>query len=190
MPCFMFDSFNFIGISDYDTCIAEIATQGSKAWDSDKDRVFWLGACTHPNRGRVHDIVATRPDLFEIRMMSWNHNTVNESSFVSHPAHAKYSTLLDIEGAGYSGRLKLLAFANRPLIVLDRDHWDWAASILKPDEHYILGARDGSDLISIAERIRDDRAAADAMAARCAAFAQANLTRAKAIEQTARIMLD
>ena len=58
-----------------------------------------------------------------------------------------YSILIDIEGRGYSGRLKYLLWSHRPLLIVDRPHKEYFFEYLKEWEHFIPVKRDLSDLI-------------------------------------------
>jgi len=58
-----------------------------------------------------------------------------------------YSILIDIEGNGYSGRLKYLLWSHRPVIIVDRPHKEYFFEFLEEWKHYIPVKRDLSDLI-------------------------------------------
>ena len=58
-----------------------------------------------------------------------------------------YSILIDVEGGGYSARLKYLLFSNKPLIIVDRPYKEFFFEYLIPYIHYIPVKRDLSDLI-------------------------------------------
>jgi hypothetical protein len=54
---------------------------------------------------------------------------------------------MDIEGNGYSGRLKHLLWSHRPLLIVDRPYKEFFFEFLKEWEHYIPVKRDLSDLV-------------------------------------------
>ena len=58
-----------------------------------------------------------------------------------------YKILIDIEGAGYSGRLKFLMWSKRPLIIIDREYKEWFFDFMIPWIHYIPVKHDLSDLV-------------------------------------------
>lgn len=58
-----------------------------------------------------------------------------------------YSILLDIEGGGYSARLKYLLLSNKPLLIVNRPYKEFFFKNLQEYVHYIPVKRDLSDLI-------------------------------------------
>ena len=60
----------------------------------------------------------------EIMSMKWTSSDnikLNSTKYISTPELVRrYSILIDIEGAGYSGRVKHLLWSHRPLIIVDR----------------------------------------------------------------------
>ena len=74
-------------------------------------------------------------ELFDIFHMFWipSINTQsNSSQYISTPELVKkYSILIDIEGNGYSGRLKHLLWSHRPILLVDRPHKEYFFEFLK-----------------------------------------------------------
>ena len=70
------------------------------------------------------------------------------AAFVSLAGHCRYRYLIDLEGAGYSGWLKLLLFAGRPLFIQTRWRREFFFDGLVPFKHYIPVKQDLSDLSS------------------------------------------
>ena len=72
-------------------------------------------------RQKLLEIGDNNKELFDILDMHWIHsgNTkLNSSRYISTPELVeKYSILIDIEGNGYSGRLKHLLWSHRPLLL-------------------------------------------------------------------------
>lgn len=109
-------------------------------------RVVWLGVITHPNR-RVFLERCRLPDLadrVDAREVIWSNPY---RPLLSLPDHADYKYLIDIEGAGWSARIKYLLCAGRPTFITERPFWDWVTWDLVPWKHYIPVARDCSDLL-------------------------------------------
>jgi glycosyltransferase involved in cell wall biosynthesis len=72
---------------------------------------------------------------------------LNSNKYISTPDLVKrYSILIDIEGNGYSGRLKHLLWSHRPVILVDRPHKEYFFRHLREWKHYIPVKRDLSDL--------------------------------------------
>lgn len=83
--------------------------------------------------------------------MKWSHSgkpQQNSTKYISLPELVSmYSILIDIEGNGYSGRLKYLLWSHRPVIIIDRPHKEFFFKYLKEWEYYIPVKQDLSDLI-------------------------------------------
>ena len=90
-------------------------------------------------------------ELFDFYSMSWsksNNIMLNSTKYISTPDLVKkYSILIDIEGNGYSGRLKYLLWSHRPVLLVDRPHKEFFFEFLKEWVHFIPVKRDLSDLI-------------------------------------------
>jgi hypothetical protein len=64
---------------------------------------------------------------------------------------ARWGLLLDVEGNGWSARMKLLLHSGRPVFVQDRPWREWFWPQLRPMEHYIPVRRDLGDLCTQVE---------------------------------------
>ena len=121
------------------------------------NRVFWIGANTHPIRARLIDISFTHRKVLEAKMIKWqptaNGKIVCHPRFVSLQDHANYKYLIDCPGNGYSGRLKWLLATGRPTFIVERDiveHWHDA---MIPWVHYVPVAGDLSDIFTAYEKL-------------------------------------
>jgi hypothetical protein len=84
--------------------------------------------------------------------MNWikvnNQIKLNATKYISFEDLVKtYSILIDIEGNGYSGRLKYLLWSHRPILLVDRPHKEYFFEFLEEWKHYIPVKRDLSDLV-------------------------------------------
>jgi hypothetical protein len=95
----------------------------------------------------------------------------------------KYSALLDIGGAGYSGRLKFLLFSNRPLLLVDREYVEYFHDDLVPFEHYIPVKIDLSDLLEKHDWILNNQTHSLKIAQKAKEFAIKNFTKDKILER-------
>lgn len=86
----------------------------------------------------------------------------------------KYRWLLDIGGAGWSGRTKFLLFSGRPLLMVDRRYIEYFTDDLKPWEHYIPVREDLSDLVNKHEWLKHNDGEALKIAARAKEYALKN----------------
>ena len=182
VPDFNFHRWAEAGVDDYEDTCAALAAAGEKP--AATDRAGWIGAPSHATRRRLAEIGDSRRDLFSITLMTWQPETQTTgrhgaSSFVSLPELvATYAWLVDVEGAGYSGRLKFLLFSKRCVLLADRPQKEWFHGDLAPWTHYVPVRRDLSDLVEKAAWCRAHPAAAAAVGAAAARFAAARLTRA------------
>ena len=150
VPDFNFHSWPQVGINDYEKFVKEIDNAGLKNYEINK--VGWIGNTnTNIMRKKLLKIGDNNKELFDILDMYWMHSRniqLNSSKYISTPDLVqKYSILIDIEGNGYSGRLKHLLWSHRPLLLVDRPHKEFFFEFLKEWEHYIPVKRDLSDLI-------------------------------------------
>ena len=150
VPDFNFHSWPQVGINDYEKFVKEIDNAGLNKYEINK--VGWIGnKNTNIMRKKLLEIGNNNKELFDIFDMFWiksENARLNSSKYISTPELVrKYSILIDIEGNGYSGRLKHLLWSHRPLLLVDRPHKEFFFEFLKEWEHYIPVKRDLSDLI-------------------------------------------
>ena len=94
-----------------------------------------------------------------------------------------YSILIDIEGWGYSGRLKYLLFSNRPILLVERPHKEFFYKSLKPWKHYIPVNRDLSNLIEMVVWIKGNYLEALQIAENACSFAKEHCSREAAFRR-------
>jgi hypothetical protein len=150
VPDFNFHSWPESGIKNYTEFTNDISNAGLDNFIINK--VGWIGNInTNPNRRILLEIGKKHNDILDIIDMSWKKSDkieLNYSKYISTPDLAKtYSILIDIEGNGYSGRLKHLLWSHRPVLLVDRPHKEYFFEFLKEWKHYIPVERDLSDLI-------------------------------------------
>ena len=124
IPDFIYGGWPEVGIESYATTTAAITEAGKKpprmTGFSGSAMPEWTShACGFWNWAQHAE------DMAFIGMNWQTHDAASPSRlaanhYVSLPEHAAYSMLLDIRGAGYSGRLKLLMHANRPVFLVER----------------------------------------------------------------------
>ena len=136
---------------------------------------------TNFRRKTLLEISNNNKELFDIFDMNWvpSGNTIlNSTKYISTPELVKkYSILIDIEGNGYSGRLKHLLWSHRPLLIVDRPHKEYFFEFLKEWEHYIPVKRDLSDLIEKTKWCIDNYDKALQLAENAYQFSKLHLTR-------------
>lgn len=113
------------------------------------NKVGWYGNInvtnkTNNNRKKLLNIGNNNKDLFDFIHVD-SYTKINFKSIID--IMKDYSILLDIEGGGYSARLKYLLFSNKPLLIVYRPYKEFFFKNLKEYVHYIPVKRDLSDLI-------------------------------------------
>lgn len=180
VPDFNFHSWPQVGINDYENFIKEIDNAGLNSYNINK--VGWIGCINTSNmRKKLLEIGNNNKELFDIFDMSWiysGNTMLNATKYISIPELVKkYSILIDIEGNGYSGRLKHLLWSHRPLLLVDRPHKEFFFEYLKEWEHYIPVKRDLSDLIEKTKWCIDNYSKALKIAENAYQFSKLYLTR-------------
>jgi hypothetical protein len=104
-----------------------------------------------------------------------------EGNFISLRDHCQFKYLFDIEGVGYSARLKVLLFSGRPVFVQARPWQEYFFRDMKPFVHYIPVARDLGDLREQLDWAEENKEKCAEIAENARSFAKAYLTRSAAI---------
>ena len=111
--------------------------------------------------------------------------------YISTPDLVKtYSILIDIEGNGYSGRLKHLLWSHRPLLIVDRPHKEFFFEYLKEWEHFIPVKEDLSDVLEKTKWCLEHYEEASHIAENAYQFSMKYLTREACYEQWNKIILN
>jgi len=171
VPDFIFDAWPESRILDYDVVVSAMQDNGSAP--ATYHRVGWIGnTSTHPSR--VELLAFHDGDVFDLFDLNWDTPT----DYISLPDLTKrYSVLLDIEGHGYSGRLKLLFWSQRPVLMVERPHQEFFFEHLKPWVHYVPVKSDLSDLKEKAKWCLTNYDEAQGIAQNALDFARTHLTR-------------
>lgn len=194
MPDFIYNGWPEAGIDDYNATTAAITAAGQLPPQHNK--LFWIGnVAMDPSRAVLMEMAAQNPDCMECIGMSWHGTRLPRSErlpasrYVSLPDHAAYGMLLDIRGAGYSGRLKLLMHANRPVFVVERRFREFFYDRLKPYEHYVPIRADMADLAERVRFVKDNPDLAAHLGRGAASFAAQFLTRDYALQYMRDVLL-
>jgi hypothetical protein len=180
IPDFNFHSWPQVGINDYENFVTEIDNAGLTNYEINK--VGWIGNInTNIMRKKLIEIGNNNKNLFDFFAMNWinkGNTFLSYTKYISTPELVKkYSILIDIEGNGYSGRLKHLLWSHRPLLIVDRPHKEFFFEFLKEWEHYIPVKRDLSDLIEKTKWCLDNYQKALIIADNAYQFSKLYLTR-------------
>jgi hypothetical protein len=192
VPDFIFINWRETGLYDYDDTVIDIASAGQA--EPIYDKLFWIGALSHPTRKTLMEISEKDPRI-EAISMDWKRQLGKEvtvkdaTTYVSLKDHTKYKYLIDIQGNGYSGRVKMLLFSGRPLFLVERPLKEWYYDGLKAYEHYIPVKEDLSDLESQLDWAESHEKEAKMIALNAQKFAIENLMHENAVQRMANVLL-
>ena len=185
-----FPDFNFIhwknvGVFDYSTTVREIRTKVDLS-TCEHMKVGWVGALNGSwhKRRVLYKLGQENPNILDIMNIGgWEnkkdkpHLMPGSCKYLSYVELAqKYAILIDIEGGGYSGRLKYLMHSGRPVIIVERVPKEFFYPFMKPWEHYIPVENDLSDLLEKTRWIIENYEEAAQIGANAKQFAEKYLT--------------
>jgi len=191
-PDFVFGGWPEAGISDFDPACSAMTTAGHQPPET--GLLGWYGnAANIPARQLLLQKAKAHPDLIEaVDTGDWfkrSERIGTSKTLLSMPGQVKrYRFLIDIEGVGYSGRLKILLHSKRVLFVQERPWREWYFSLMRPWEHYVPVAADLSDLDKNLEIVLADEGLEKRIAGAALDFAGAFLTRKYAVETWRRAL--
>lgn len=155
-PDFVFGNWWHIGLTDFDEFTQDIA-KNCISNPPIYNKVFWAGALQDiPQRMLYKHISKRYPNTFETMTMKWT-NRSNPSKFVKLRDHGQWNILIDLTGIGWSGRLKLLPFCKRPLIIANRKFWGWSDFMILKTKNFYMANKDLSNLLQIVNYINNNR---------------------------------
>jgi hypothetical protein len=190
IPDFNFHAWPEVGIRDYSETIELIHLAGLQKPIINK--VGWIGGFTNIIRKNLFEIGNQNKELFEIYSMEWKQTgniQLSGTKYISTPDLVKnYSILIDVEGNGFSARVKHLLWSHRPLLLVDRPHKEYYYEYLIEWEHYIPVKRDLSDLIEKTKWCIDNYDKAKIIAENAYQFSKVYLTREACYKQWDKII--
>lgn len=192
VPDFNFHAWPEVGIEDYNKLILEIDSAGLTKPEYNK--VGWIGTInTVKQRKDIYNL-SKEISYMDIIPITWSKSDnikLNSNKYISTPNLVKkYSILIDIEGNGYSARVKHLLWSHRPLIIVDRKHKEFFFEKLKPWEHYIPVKHDLSDLLKNINWCLENEKDAKRIAENAYNFSKKYLTREACYSRWNEIILD
>jgi hypothetical protein len=194
VPDFVLWGWPEVGIDDFDETCRRLAAAGEHP--AELDAVGWIGSChTHPVRSLLYRLGQEHPNLLDIQRVEWvqapsgKQLSTSAGNALSLPEQVhRWGALVDLEGAGYSGRLKLLLHSGRPVLIQDRPWREWYWEGLVAWENYVPVKRDLSDLVPRARWVQDNWQEAARIGRAGQELARRVLTRASAVTQWARTL--
>ena len=174
-PDWTFHGWPEVQIGDYEEITKEISALGD--FPPESDLMGWRGAMTHPNRRCL--LSYTDRNKYDIQEIQWNRKEPAKltcDNYISLPDSVKkWRYLIDVEGNGFSARVKYFLFSKRVLFLQERPCKEWYYSKLKPWVHYVPLKRDLSDLEYNFNIIRNDLKLEDGIRNNAYDFAMENL---------------
>jgi hypothetical protein len=195
IPDFLFWSWPQVGIADYERTVESMLAAGER--EPDDSRLFWVGnPATHPTRAQFLEIAARDPRIRGIGTR-WIHESASggrrmqtvDDNHVTLEDHCRYRYLIDLQGRGYSARVKLLLFSGRPLFLQARRWKEFYYCDLEPMVHYVPVREDLSDLGQMLEWAEAHPDQARQIAHNARQYALSHLRRHHAIEVLASELL-
>jgi hypothetical protein len=187
IPDFVFHQWTGVHIDNYTELVQQLSTilvtmpAAAAAAAAEVEKVGWVGSCGPlAIRRQLLAYAEQHRDVLDVTEMHWQKDTAGRITGINYRSLPqlvrRFRALLDIEGMGYSGRVKMLLWSRRPLLLIDRPYREFFYRHLRPWQHYIPVRRDLSDLAEKARWTLQNSEAAQRIADRALEFARQHLT--------------
>ena len=194
-PDFSFHAWYAVHISDYDKLCDELHEAGNVTSPTQEAKIGWIGALLVPQRKALFDLGRQHSYILDIIDVNWTH-----SDSASHAASDKYLSLpeqvrrwkylIDVQGSGWSARLKMLFHSGRVVFIVDRHAYkEWYFQYLVPWVHYVPVRWDLSDLLENYARVEADSELQLSIQKAGMEFAMKHLTRQAALERWQQLLV-
>ena len=192
IPDYIFSAWPSVGIASFDSTARELALLAKRSVP--RPVCGWAGT-TSTSKSRVAAVALMRrnPDVFALHEVKPLKVIDARRRLSLGEQVEKWSCLVDLVGAGYSGRVPLLLHTGRPLLFVERQvraFYDSGPDAIEPWKHYVPAKADLSDLVEKARWILEHREEAQRIAAQGQAHALQHLTRAAAVAAMRARILD
>ena len=183
-PDFVFDHWRQTQLDDYETKRRQLMAEAGSS--PTNDVLGWRGAETHPIRRAFVEQFAGCPG-FDVALINWARNNpdrLTAAQFLSIDEQQQtWRYLIDLEGRGYSARLKLLLATGRVVFIQERNSHEFYYQHLVPWVHFVPVKSDLSDLQPHLERLIADPELERAISRQAIQFADQHLSRAVAVQR-------
>jgi hypothetical protein len=155
-PDFMYDGWPEIKMPNYTNLINEIIKYDLPPMSN---KAGWIGVINQHHTRHLLYKHSKINDNIECIPIQWAHdgNTLNAVNYMSYFDHmSKWKYMIDVEGCGWSARLKVFLTMPRITFIVDRPYKDWCFEFLEPWKHYIPVKRDLSDFQENYNKIESD----------------------------------
>lgn len=190
IPDFIFDKWVEVGIDDYEDVRNQILK--NRGVSAIFNKIGWVGAGEHIEpRKLLVEISKKNTNKVDAKFLNWNRSNpkkLTSDDYISLPELTKkYKYLIDVEGCGYSARLKLL-MSGRIVFIVERPFEEFFYEGLIPWHNYIPVKRDLSDLMENFNKIESDIVLQNEILRNSKLFAEKYLTRDSALLQIKKII--
>ena len=158
----------------------------------------------HSSREALRELGLLHPEVLDIRDCGrWDPKKKEEGAprdrmwlpsaapYLSFEEMAReWAYFVEVEGRGYSARLKVLLFSGRPVLLQERTWCEWWHFELVPWTHYVPVKEDLSDLIQMVEWAKEHPEQAEQIGCGAKAFAESHLTREAALGRWAAALTE
>lgn len=177
-PDFVYDHWKQTGLDDFEAACAAVQSIGPPQ----TPMLGWRGATTHSGRKAL--VALDDKVSFDCEFIHWdrtNPHRLTASNFLSFEEQvSRWRFLIDVEGNGYSGRLKLLLRCPRVVFIQERRYREDFFIHLVPWLHYVPVRNDFADLAENLMRLRTDPGLEQLILDAAKAFSNSFLTRSAA----------
>ena len=190
IPCFLFNKWPEVGINNYDELCDKMLLTSLTPYKIKK--LFWIGNI-HTNHQRKYffESFKSYKDIIDVKHFNpMNSRDPLNDNFISLESHLDYKYLIDIEGKGFSGRLKVLLFSGRPIFIQERKCNEYYFFDLQPFVHYIPIKSNFEDLLEKIDWAEDNQEKCKEIARNAQRFALTNLRRINAVRRYEKILLN
>lgn len=155
-PDFFYHSWPEIHVPDYNLLISNLTTFDIP---SETNKIGWIGTLLCQKRIDLYNLSTTTP-ILDIIPMNWirtHEIQLQAQRYLSYAEQMKkWKYFIDVEGGGYSARLKVLLSLPRICFIVDRKYEEWYHQFLQPWKTHIPVKNDLSDLVENYEIIEKD----------------------------------
>ena len=146
-PDFSFHNWPETGVNSYANLKAKLSQFDIP--NANNNLIIWRGANTHPTRSRLCEL--DDKVRFDFEMINWdrsNPSNLTATNFISIEDQViKHRFLIDVQGGGWSARLKYFIGGPRLVFVQHRVPKDFLFADLVPWKHYVPVREDFADLV-------------------------------------------
>jgi hypothetical protein len=182
-PDFIFNGWPEAKFVDFDAKARSLAE--ASAAQAIHQRAFWTGRGDIPARAALVEMSIGRPDAIDavdaLPNFDQNRYIYLRNFKPMEEQLAQYRYMVDVEGIGYSGRLKLLLHARRAVLLVDRPYREFFHDEIEPFRHYVPVERYSSDIIERVDWLRSNPAREAEIVSEARDFARRRLTRQAAV---------